>query len=113
MARRLKQNLSYPPKHPNFEALREYIKDYFAIDPEIIAALCRGRYAPTHSLAWAPSYDEYCGELDPLTLHHACGYIVRTGVETKSAAARTRYGFATSEVADELDYYLEHDCYGN
>ena len=108
-ARRLKQNRSCAPEHPNFEALREYIQDYFALDPEVITALRRGRYAPTHSLAWNHQDDEYCSELDPLTLLHACGYIVRTGVETKSAAARTRYGFATSEVADELDYYLEHD----
>ena len=112
-ARRLKQNRSCAPEHPNFEALREYIQDYFALDPEVITALRRGRYAPTHSLAWNHQDDEYCSELDPLTLLHACGYIVRTGVETKSAAARTRYGFATGEVADELDYYLEHDCYGN
>lgn len=104
-----------PPKHPNFEALREFIKEHFAIEKEDIAALRQGRYAPTHSLAWAPSYDEHCGELDPLTLLHACGYIIRTRIEPKSrrAAAPIRYGFATSEVADELDCYREHDCYGN
>lgn len=33
--------------------------------------------------------------------------------KSHTTAARIRYGFATSEVADELDYYLEHDCYGS